>query len=104
MKRKKTKVRPFLWIYLTDEELSVYGPDKFKTFGEAYFVLNKDLDNIAKHEGHKKSEVLFICREALADRIKELYWKGGEDDPEEGQAADNSKGCGDDASGPVVES
>ena len=104
MKKRKVKDRPFLWIYLTDAELSVYGPDKFKTFGEAYHALNKDLDDVAKHEGYKTGQVLFTCREALAFRIKELYWKGGEDDPEEGQAADNSKGCGDDASGSVMES
>lgn len=78
MKRKKTKNKPFIWISLKDDELSVYGPDKFKTFGEAYNQMNKDLDAIARHEGENPKKILFICRENISERIRELYWNDKE--------------------------
>ena len=96
--------RPFLWVHLTDEELSVYGPDKYESYEKACDAMKKDINKIAKHNQRKASDVMEICRERCKERLKELYWKGGEDDPEEGQAADNIEGCGDDASGSVMES
>ena len=78
MKRKKKE--GYLFIFMTDAELSVYGPDKFDTLDWAYVQLHKDCDQIARHEGRKPEDVLQSCIRSLEDRIRELYWLEVEDD------------------------
>ena len=47
MARIKMSVsRPFLWVHLTDEELSVYGPDKYESYEKACDAMKKDINKI----------------------------------------------------------
>ena len=102
---KMSKRNPqFIWIHFTDTELFRYSPEYYDSLEDALKDLNKDMDQIAKHNKKKPHQVLLICRTQMERRIEELFWEGGEDDPEEGQAADNIESCRNDASGTVVES
>ena len=77
MKRKKKE--GYLFIFMTDEELSVYGPDKFDTIEWAFKQLYKDCDQIARHNKRKPEDVLQSCIRSLEDRIR-LLWMEADDD------------------------
>lgn len=77
---KRKKKEGYLFIYLTDEELSVYSPKHFDTLKWAYDQLHKDCDQIARHEKRKPEDILQSCIRSLEDRILELYWQEVSDD------------------------
>ena len=77
MKRKKKE--GYLFVYMTDAELSVYGPDKFDTLQWAFVQLHKDCEQIARRNHRKPEDILQSCIRSLEDRIR-LLWVEAPDD------------------------
>lgn len=82
MKRKKKKDKGFLFIYMKDEELALYGPDHYDTVEEAVMALWKDCKDIAVHEGRKPDEILQSCMVMLEDHVRFLWMKEAKNDHE----------------------
>ena len=84
MSKRKKKQGGYLFIYMTDAELSLYGPDHYNTIEEALAVLWKDCKDIARHQGRNPDEILMSCMEMLEDQVRFFWWKETKkEDPED---------------------
>ena len=75
MSKRKKKKEGYLFIYMTEVELSLYGPDHYDTVEEALAALWKDSKDIARHEGRKPEEILQSCMMMLEDSVRYLWLK-----------------------------
>lgn len=78
-----TKEQPELcYIYFKDEELLVYGPDRYPDELDAYTVFIEDCKDIAEHYGYKEEQLFVPGIEEYWNRIKWIrdHWSELEED------------------------
>lgn len=75
MSKRKKKHEGYLFIYMTEAELSLYGPKYFDTIEEALATLWKDCKDIARRQGRKPDEILMSCMEMLEDSVRYIWMK-----------------------------
>lgn len=80
MKRKKKA--PFLWVYMTDEEIFAYSPVYYTYLRDALDALHGDICDVAKKNHYKADAVMVLSVMALEDRVKDM-WEGWPDVNEE---------------------
>lgn len=70
------------YIYFTDAELLVYGPDRYPDELYAYTVFMEDCKDIAEHFGYKEEQIFIPGIEEYWKRIKWIreHWSELEDE------------------------
>ena len=72
-RKKKNKKGKYCYIYMTDAEIELYGPEHYPTRLDAIIEFQADCMDIAEHYGYTTDDIFMPGIELLKERINKLW-------------------------------